>query len=87
MYAPDLCEFKRYEVSTVTEIVREIKGEKFRSVGINEDGTMQEVKLVCYKCVGTARRDMTNHGMCSAQASSNSFGTQDSKLRWSPLCR
>ena len=89
MYCPDAVEFHRYQHSVVTEAVRKADSEAFRSVGTDETGKLKEVMMVCYKCVGKARRDVTNHGMCSAQSSSNYgvFGTQDSKLGWSPLCR
>ena len=89
MYLPDFKVFHRYEVPAVTEAVRKSDSKPFSSVGTDETGKMKEVSLVCYQCAGEARRDVTNHGMCSAQSSSNYvvFGTQDSKLGWSPLCR
>ena len=89
MYCPDAVEFHCYQVSIVTEAVRKSDSKPFRSVGTDETGKLKEVNLVCYKCAGKARRDVTNHGMCSAQSSSNYivFRTQDSKLGWSPLCR
>jgi len=71
MYRPDFKDFHRYEVPVVTEAVRKSESKPFSSIGTDDTGNMKELSLVCYQCVGKARRDVTNHGMCSAQSSSN----------------
>ena len=70
MYGTDAKEFHRYQSPVVTEAVRESEAKPFRSVGTDETGQPKEVNLVCFKCAGKARHDVTNHGMCSAQSSS-----------------
>ena len=89
MYKPDFKDFHRFQVPEVTNVVSQSESKPFSSIGTDDTGNMKELSLVCYQCVGKARRDVTNHGMCSAQSSSNYivFRTQDSKLGWSPLCR
>ena len=74
MYWPECKEFHRFVNAQLTNAYNQATGREFKSVGTDSSGQPREQKLVCFTCVGKARRDVTNHGTFSAQLSNNYLG-------------